>query len=57
LYYTGAKDAKIQSSKVANYNHKQYSTFEDFGDVTLIGDNGATGYFGLDWFTSDRLGT
>ncbi|AFK86457.1 MULTISPECIES: Gfo/Idh/MocA family protein [Thermoanaerobacterium] len=57
LYYTGAKDAKVQSAKVANYNHKQYPTFEDFGDVTLIGDNGATGYFRLDWFTPDGLGT
>jgi len=57
LYYTDAKDAKVQSAKVANYNHKQYPTFEDFGDVTLIGDNGATGYFRLDWFTPDGLGT
>ncbi len=57
LYYTGAKDAKVQSAKVANYNHKQYPTFEDFGDVTLVGDNGATGYFRLDWFTPDGLGT
>ncbi|SNX53403.1 Gfo/Idh/MocA family oxidoreductase [Thermoanaerobacterium sp. RBIITD] len=57
LFFTGAKDAKVQSAKVANYNHKQYPTFEDFGDVTLVGDNGATGYFRLDWFTPDGLGT
>lgn len=57
LFFTGAKDGKVLSAKVANYNHKQYPTFEDFGDVTLIGDNGATGYFRLDWFTPDGLGT
>lgn len=57
LFFTGAKDAKVQAAKVANYNHKQYPTFEDFGDVTLIADNGATGYFRVDWFTPDGLGT
>jgi len=57
LYYTGAKDAEVQIARVANYNHKQYSNFEDFGDVLLVGDNGATGYFRVDWFTPDGLGT
>ncbi|GLX65978.1 Gfo/Idh/MocA family protein [Paenibacillus glycanilyticus] len=57
LYYTGAKDAKVQSSKVANYNNKQYPELEDFGDATLIGDNGATNYFRVDWFTPDGLST
>jgi len=57
LYYTGAKDAHVQASKVANYNHAQYPELEDFGDATLIADNGATGYFRVDWFTPDGLGT
>ncbi|MCM8901504.1 Gfo/Idh/MocA family oxidoreductase [Caldicoprobacter algeriensis] len=57
LFFTGAKDAKVQAAKVANYNHKQYPNFEDFGDVTLIADNGATGYFRVDWFTPDGLRT
>lgn len=57
LFFTGAKDAKVAHSKVANYHHKQFPKFEDFGDVTLIGDNGATGYFRLDWFTPDGLST
>ena len=56
LYYSGAKDAKILHSKVANYNHKQYPEFEDFGDATLIADNGATNYFRVDWFTPEGLG-
>lgn len=57
LQFTGAKDAKVVHSKVANYNYPQYPTFEDFGDATLVGDNGATGYFRVDWFTPDGLST
>jgi predicted dehydrogenase len=56
LYYAGAKDAKVLHSKVANYNHGQYPEFEDFGDATLVADNGATNYFRVDWFTPDGLG-
>lgn len=57
LAYSGAQEASVPHSKVANYNHKQYPELEDFGDATLIGDNGATGYFRVDWFTPDGLGT
>lgn len=57
LYFTGAKDATIVNSKVANYNHPQYPELEDFGDMNVVGDNGATGYFRLDWFTPDGLST
>jgi len=57
LYFTGANDATIANSKIGNYNHPQFPEFEDFGDVTLIGNNGATGYFRLDWFTPDGLST
>lgn len=57
LYYSGAKDAKVLHSKVANYHYKDYPKFEDFGDATLVADNGATFYFRVDWFTPDGLGT
>lgn len=57
LYFTGAKDAVIQNPRVANYNHKEHVNFEDFGDVSLVASNGATGYFRVDWFTPDGLGT
>jgi len=56
LFFAGAKDAEILHSKVANYHHKEYPEFEDFGDVTLLADNGATNYFRVDWFTPDGLG-
>lgn len=57
LYYTGAKDAWVSSSRIANYNHPDYPELDDFGDCSLIGDNGATNYFRVDWFTPDGLGT
>jgi predicted dehydrogenase len=57
LYYTGSEDASVVHSKVANYNHKEYVNFEDFGDATLVAGNGATGYFRVDWFTPDGLRT
>jgi predicted dehydrogenase len=57
LYYTGAKDAEVLHSKVANYHHPDTPELEDFGDATLLADNGATGYFRVDWFTPDGLGT
>ncbi len=55
LFYTGAADAVITGSRVANYNHPQYPELEDFGDCMLTGDNGATQYFRVDWFTPDAL--
>ena len=55
LFYTGAKDATVQCARVANYNNKEHPNFEDFGDASLVADNGATNYFRVDWFTPDAL--
>lgn len=57
LYYTGATDATITESKIGNYAHPEYPELDDFGDASLIGNNGATGYFRVDWFTPDGLST
>lgn len=57
LFYTKSKSAKIVNAKIGNYNHPEYPELDDFGDATLIGDGGATGYFRVDWFTPDGLGT
>lgn len=57
LYYADCKDAEILHSKVANYNNPEYPELEDYGDTTLVGDNGATQYFKVDWFTPDGLST
>jgi len=55
LYYTGATDAEIMSAQIENYNNTDHPGIDDFGDCTLRGDNGATGYFRVDWFTPDGL--
>ena len=57
LYFTGAQDAVISSARLANFNHPRYPDFDDFGDASLTGDNGATNYFRVDWLTPDGLGT
>ncbi|MDR0475486.1 MAG: Gfo/Idh/MocA family oxidoreductase [Treponema sp.] len=57
LYYTGAKDAKVVRSQVANYNNPDYPELEDFGDAQIVLDNNATAYFRVDWFTPDGLQT
>jgi predicted dehydrogenase len=56
LAYAGAKSAKVLHSKVACYHAGEYAEFEDFGDATLLADNGATLYFRVDWFTPQGLG-
>ena len=57
LFYSGARDARVVHSKVANYAHPDYPELDDFGDATLVADNGATNYFRVDWFTPDGLST
>ncbi len=56
LHFAGARDATVTSSRVANYNNPDYPELEDFGDASLVADNGATNYFRVDWFTPDGLG-
>lgn len=57
LYYAKVKDATVVRSQIANYNNPSYKELDDFGDAMLVGDNGTTNYFRVDWFTPDGLGT
>ena len=57
LYYCDVKDATIQYSQVGNYNHPDHPGLEDFGDAILLGDNGTTEHFRVDWFTPEGLST
>lgn len=56
LHFTGNTDAKVLHSKVGNYSNPDTPELEDYGDATLVGDNGATFIFKVDWFTPDGLG-
>ena len=55
LFFSEAEDAKVVHSQVGNYNNPEYPELEDYGDATLVADNGATNYFRVDWFTPDAL--
>ncbi len=57
LFFAGCTEAEVVHSKVANFSHPQFPELEDFGDASLIGDNGASHYFRVDWFTPDGLST
>lgn len=57
LFYTGADDARITYAHAANHANPEHPELEDFGDCALVADNGATGYFRVDWFTPDGLST
>lgn len=56
LFYCGAKDAQVRYSQVGHYGHPDYPELEDFGDAILVGDNGTTQHFRVDWFTPDGHG-
>jgi len=56
LHFTGAKDATVMHAASGNFSHKEYPEFEDFGEASLVADNGALNYFRVDWFTPEGLG-
>lgn len=51
LHFTGARSARILQAAIANYDHPEHPELDDWGQVTLVADNGATGYHRVDWFT------
>lgn len=57
LFWTGATDVKVVNAAVANYKHKQYPEFEDWGEANLHASNGATHYLRVDWLNPDGLRT
>lgn len=56
LHFTGSQNVKIGHALVENTTMKDKPGFQDFGEMTLIGDKGH-GYLRLDWFTPDGLPT
>lgn len=57
LHYAGATDATILHARTGNYANPADVEFEDFGEASLVGNNGANNYVRVDWFTPDGLGT
>lgn len=57
LTFAGATDATVMHAAVANYANPDKPEFEDFGEASLLGNNGATNYVRVDWFTPPGLST
>jgi predicted dehydrogenase len=55
LAYTGARDAKVLFARTENFANPDKPEMEDFGEASFAGDNGASYYFRVDWFTPDGL--
>lgn len=57
LHYSGATDATVVNAAVGNFANADHPEFEDFGEASLVGDNGTSNYIRVDWFTPDGLRT
>lgn len=56
LHYTGSTQVQIAHALVENTTLPEHPGFQDYGEITLVGDRGH-GYVRLDWFTPDGLPT
>ena len=57
LTFSGATDATVTQAAVGNFANADKPEFEDFGEASLLGDNRASNYIRVDWFTPDGLST
>jgi predicted dehydrogenase len=57
LTYTGATDATVTQAAVGNFANPDKPELEDFGEASLLGDNGSSNYIRVDWFTPNGLST
>lgn len=57
LFFTGATDARVTHAAAGNTANPAHPELEDFGECALLGDNGARGYFRVDWLTPEGLST
>lgn len=55
LSYAGCDDASINFARASNLNNPDKPGLEDFGELSLIGDNGASFYSRVDWFTPEGM--
>jgi len=53
LAYSGATDAEVLHARVANYANPDKPELEDFGEASLLANNGVANYIRVDWFTPD----
>ena len=57
LTFAGEEEAEVTYSRIGNYANPDHPGLDDFGDCSIVGANGTTNYFRVDWFTPDGLRT
>ncbi len=57
LTYAGATDATVTQAAVGNFANPDKPELEDFGEASLLGDNGTSNYIRVDWFNPAGLST
>jgi len=57
LFFSGATDATVSHAAIANFANPDTPEFEDFGEASLLGNNGTSNYVRVDWFTPGGLST
>lgn len=55
LTYADCSDATLNFARVENFSHPDKPGLEDFGEISLTGDNGASFYSRVDWYTPEGL--
>ena len=55
LTYAGCVDANVNFARVENFGNPEYPGLEDFGEFSLTGDNGASFYARVDWYTPEGM--
>ncbi len=55
LHFTNSTSAGILYARTGNFGNPDVPLFEDYGEVSLVGDGG-TGWFRVDWYTPAKLG-
>ncbi len=54
LAFTGSTKAEIVNAQTGNFANPDYPEFEDYGEVSLVGDRGV-GWLRVDWYTPAAL--
>jgi predicted dehydrogenase len=57
LTYAACSSASINFARVENFGHPDKPGLEDFGEMSMTGDNGASFYSRVDWYTPEGLKT
>ncbi len=57
LTFTGATDATVTNAAVGNFANPDHPELEDFGEASLVGNNGTSNYIRVDWLTPSGLST